>query len=380
MNARKRFLKTLQFGEPDRVFFMKPWYWASTLKRWHHEGLPRDVHVDEYFGTDRIETTLIAGGPVGPVWGVVGLCPAFERDILHRGKEYHIVRTPDGQIIKEFKGMEGMRLYLEYPLKTRRDWEKEFIPRLNPKSPARYPLWWDDYVYSVKERDYPLGIWTGSFFGRVRTWMGLQNFSLAFYDNPSLIHEINDYLAWFVVEAFHKAVDEIQFDFAYIWEDMGMKQAPLCSPRHFREFMLPSYKKVTQFLRDHGIDIILVDSDGNINSLIPLFLESGVTGLSPLEVAAGEDAVALRKKYGQNLMLIGNIDKRVLARSKKEIEIEVLSKVPWLLVQGGYIPQVDHLTPPDVPFENYCYYWNLVKQIAQDPERYLIEAKKKHLL
>jgi len=41
--------------------------------------------------------------------------------------------------------------------------------------------------------------------------------------------------------------------------------------------MLPHYKSVTEFLRKHGIDIITVDSDGNINELIPLWLEGGLT-------------------------------------------------------------------------------------------------------
>ena len=49
---------------------------------------------------------------------------------------------------------------------------------------------------------------------------------------------------------------------------------------------------------------------------------------------------------------------------KKSIEKEVLSKVPWLLEQGGYMPSIDHSVPPDVPFENFLFYWNLIKQIS----------------
>ena len=48
------------------------------------------------------------------------------------------------------------------------DWEQEFKPRLDPTSPGRYPPWWADYVHTVQERDYPLGISAGSFFGWVR--------------------------------------------------------------------------------------------------------------------------------------------------------------------------------------------------------------------
>ena len=69
-----------------------------------------------------------------------------------------------------------------------------------------------------------------------------------------------------------------------------------------------------------------------------------MTGLRPFEIAAGSDPVAIRKKYGKNFIIQGGIDKRVLAKSHADIDREVLSKVPWLCLQGGYFPQVDHLT------------------------------------
>jgi len=81
-------------------------------------------------------------------------------------------------------------------------------------------------------------------------------------------------------------------------------------------------------------------------------------------VAAGNDAVALRKKYGKNLILSGTIDKRALAKGRGAIREEVMSKVPFLLEQGGYFPSIDHVVPPDVTFENYCYYINLMREVA----------------
>jgi uroporphyrinogen decarboxylase len=107
-----------------------------------------------------------------------------------------------------------------------------------------------------------------------------------------------------------------------------------------------------------------VDSDGNVNELIPLWLESGINYVWPLEVAAHNDAVALRKKYGKDLILSGTIDKRALIKGKEAIREEVMSKVPFLLEQGGYFPTIDHWVPPDVTFANYCYYINLMREVA----------------
>ena len=128
--------------------------------------------------------------------------------------------------------------------------------------------------------------------------------------------------------------------------------------------MMPRYKKITELLRSNGVDVIFLDSDGNVEQLVPLWLEAGINYIWPFEVAAGNDAVALRKKYGKDLIIGGTIDKRALAKDKKAIREEVMSKVPFLLEQGGYFPSVDHLVPPDITFENYCYYINLMREVA----------------
>lgn len=129
--------------------------------------------------------------------------------------------------------------------------------------------------------------------------------------------------------------------------------------------MLSPYRRVTDFLRGHGVDIIFVDSDGNIDELIPLFLEAGINGIFPLEVQSGMDPVGLRKKYGRDLLMSGGIDKRKLAQNKKVIETELMRKLPYLISRGGYIPHLDHIVPPDVPPGNFVYYMELKRRIIE---------------
>ena len=42
-----------------------------------------------------------------------------------------------------------------------------------------------------------------------------------------------------------------------------------------------------------------------------------------------------------------------------------MSKVPFLIEQGRYIPIVDHTVPPDVPFEDFLYYRELIRKVAE---------------
>ncbi len=126
--------------------------------------------------------------------------------------------------------------------------------------------------------------------------------------------------------------------------------------------MLPPYQRVTSFLKEMGVKVILVDTDGNIEKLIPLFSESGITAIFPFEVQAGNDIVSLRKKY-PHLQILGGIDKIKVAQGRKAIDEELNSRVPFMLQSGGYVPHIDHHVHPDVSWEDFKYYRSRLKEM-----------------
>jgi uroporphyrinogen decarboxylase len=118
--------------------------------------------------------------------------------------------------------------------------------------------------------------------------------------------------------------------------------------------MLAPYQRLTGLLRDHGVDIIYVDTDGDCWKLLDLFIEGGVTAMYPFEVQSNMDVRDVRRKYPQ-LALQGGIDKKALAAGREAIDRELEAKVP-VAASGGYIPHVDHAPPPDISWENFRYY------------------------
>jgi len=292
------------------------------------------------------------------------IVPVYEIKVLREDERHRVETTFGGSTVEVSKEHPWrMPKYLDRPVKDWATW-KEYKKRLDPDTPARWPRDWNAFVERINSTDAPVMLLLEGYFGVLREWTGMESLLYMFYDEPKLVEDMMDQVLHLSMGIARRVVKDLRIDCVRFWEDMAYKTGPLISPEMFRKFMLPRYKQITDFLRSNGIDVLHVDSDGNVDELIPLWLEVGVNFPWPLEVAAGMDGVALRKKYGKDIILGGNIDKRAIIKGKEATREEVMSKVPFLLETGGYFPCLDHVVPPDVPLENFRYYLNLLREIG----------------
>jgi uroporphyrinogen decarboxylase len=185
-----------------------------------------------------------------------------------------------------------------------------------------------------------------------------------FYDDPAFVEEMMDADADFIIAMMDRILDEGPIDAFAFWEDMAYKTGPLLTPRLARKYMLPRYRRVTEFLRGRGVEWIGLDSDGRIDSLIPIWLDAGLNCLYPFEVQAGMDVLAVRRQYGPHLRMWGGVDKRAVAHGPEAIEAE-LARVRPLIEEGGYIPMLDHSCPPDISWSNYRYYMRRLDEVCR---------------
>ncbi len=377
ISNRERFKAIARFERPGDLA-TSDGFWQETLIFWVRKGAPPELTNSTFRGeffdySHRRNTREIVSGLVNAPYvagdieaylAIPPIVPQFEPKVLEQDKNTITMSNQGGQTVKVLKNdPQKMPMFLDHPVTDRETW-KEYKKRLDPDSPERWPADWDYFAGKMNDRDFPVILSVGSFFGFLREWMGLERLLYTFHDDPNLVEDMMDTMLNLELEVIKRTVKDIKVDMASFWEDMCYKAGPLISPAMFRKFMMPRYRQITDLLHKNGIDIIFVDSDGDVEELIPLWLEVDINYIWPLEVAAGNDAVALRKKYGKDLIMGGAIDKRALARGKEAIREEVMSKVPFLLEQGGYFPSVDHLVPPDVTFENYCYYINTLREVA----------------
>lgn len=346
----------MRFEPVDRLPVLTFELWPDTRQRWTSEGMVSEA-----------EEFALFDGPMQSCWlyrDSQRPIPGFVEEVLDETDLYTDARNCLGQVERRLKGSMSMPHFLEYPLKSRQDWE-EYRNRLDPDTPGRYPDDWAECVIRRKTTDTGeiRGVAVWGFYGFPREMFGPEALSYLFYDDPTLIAEMNEWWTHFTMRRLEKGLREMDFDYALIWEDNCYNHGMLHSPDVFKKFMEPGYRKLIEFFHKHGIEIVSVDSDGNVDQLIPLLLDVGVTAVHPFEVAAGMDVVALGKQYPR-LLIWGGLDKRALARGPQAIDAELKRVIPAMKRRGGYAAGLDHNIPSDISLQNHRYFVKKLLEMA----------------
>ena len=171
-------------------------------------------------------------------------------------------------------------------------------------------------------------------YWRTRDWVGFENLSTMFYDDPKLVHDMMEHNTVFIIDVLKRGICDGMIDCVTLNEDMAYKHASMISPAMFKEFMLPRYKRIIRELKSCGLPVFLVDSDGHISELLPFWIEAGADGCWPIEIAADNDPVEYRRRFGNSISMWGGIDKREI-RTKDRVYREIMKKATWLIEQGG---------------------------------------------
>ncbi len=320
-----------------------------------HAELPLDFDVRSYFGMDYPNVLV----DINQIW-----YPMFDVQVISEDEKSMVYVDMDGVRRRFLKETATMPSGEGYPITDRKSWEKLKVERINLQNiKARLPANWDELVKGYRNRDYPLALmgYPQGFFGILANLMGYETLFYSYIDEPELIHDIVSTFTDLWIALYEEVLSYTDVDLVHIWEDISYGSGSMISLAVVREFMLPYYKRFTDFLKGKGVKNIFVDTDGYCWDLIPLFLEGGATGMYPFETACGMDIVKVRKTFPQ-LQMMGGIPKSQIGLGKEAID-SFLEPVEAVLKTGGYIPYGDHFIPPEVTWEGFQYYRNRLNQI-----------------
>lgn len=400
MNARERFLEVMNFNPDVAALKWEFGYWGQTINNWYEQGLPKTTYPaipktittptstlysyawsDKCQGRDRLPSgfPVMAGGLYWPTQGFaldtdvrkhfkmdftqivvdVNLLwePMFEPALLKEDDDQMTYIDIDGVERMYLKGEATIPTSMKWPITDRKSWEKLKAERLNLADISkRFPANWNQLVEDYRQRDYPLAVggYPYGFFGTLSHLIGYENTFMWYALDPDLIHDILETFTSIWMAVYEEVLSQVQVDHWQIWEDISFGKGPMISPEMVKTFMNPYIRRIADFLKERGVNIVLLDTDGDCNSIIPVLMEAGVTGMYPFEAHCGMDVAKVRKQY-PTLQMLGGIAKADIALGKDRID-EILKPIPDVLKAGGYIPFGDHFIPPDVNFENFSYY------------------------
>jgi hypothetical protein len=325
MTTRERFLAVMNFQPFDRLPLLE-WagWWDKTIDRWHDESLPAE-------STDRYE-----------------ICSYFGLDIYKQG--WLSARGPDcpkpashgSGIISDEDGYDSIKKHLY-------------------SSDAVKAEQWKNL--GKEQADGSIVVWftLDGFFWFARTLLGIERHLYAFYDQPDLMHRMNNDLTEWMIQSVEKICEFCSPDFMTFAEDMSYNHGPMLSESLFDEFMLPYYHRIIPVLRKHNITPI-VDSDGDITVPAAWFEKAGIEGILPLERQSGVDIDVLRENHPR-MKFIGHYDKMVMSKGEAAMRAEFERLMP-VARGGGLVISCDHQTPPGVSLEDYRLYIRLFKEYA----------------
>ena len=347
MTSRERVRIALEGGIPDQVPYQDA-FWATTVERWRTEGLPADQSPADHFGCE-----------IAKIGGDYTLQLPIE--MVDETDRYRIYWNSDGTLRKDLQTGDGWTpLFLDFRIKDRASWER--VRDQAAFRESRVPANLADIHAAARKKGQFVVYGAHACFHPSWHRMGMERMFEFMIEDPNLVTDMFAAHTRMITDIYDamKATG-VDFDGAWLSDDLGYTAAPLISPTMYRDLVKPYHKQACDHFARDGLKTIF-HSDGNVAPLIPDFLEAGFSALNPLEAKAGLDVRDLGPKYAGRLTMFGNIDVRALAGTQDGIEEEIRAKVGYGRDHGGYIFHSDHSVPNNVSLDSYRFALEMLRK------------------
>ena len=335
MNKRERALKALHIEEPDRVPITEldieiPHMETLTGSRFSgnyslqtsvsadrkHEAtyikikakcykkLGFDVVFSDLSAPDGWETVVKQDRTTTDEWGRVLVRDSQTKAWLPGGS---IFKTPE-----DFKG---------------------FVSNSpDPNAPGR--TFAAEYMKKIVGEKMAVAVFIRDPFAHVWEMFTPTTFVRWMYEKPQLVRKALKVLTKFNVEVIKRLAD-VGVDFIVSGGDYCETKGPMVPVKYFREVIFPLLKKQVEVAHKGGLKFIK-HTDGNVNPLLD-YLVDIVDGVHSLDPSAGVDIGEVKEKYGDKLVLMGNVSVDNLAtKSRKEVVEETKECIRKASPGGGH--------------------------------------------
>jgi uroporphyrinogen decarboxylase len=378
MNSRELTNALLRQKKGERVGLMDG-PWADTIVCWVAEGYPtRMVYKEigeQYWrrsdgrGVD-VEVPGEYEEPVPPWmqfnYDMAGVGPWFDvlplRDydeLISETDEWDIRRNGAGASLKYWKHKSGTPEHMDFLMKSREIWERDYRSYLLGLDTKRV-----DLPQSRKSYNEAMQANKWTHFGHMFIWeimrqsMGDFTMYTSLITDPGWIRDFNRVYTDFYKTHFKYMFENIGLpDGVWIYEDMGYKNGLFASPKVLADLIFPFYRELNDFFHSYDLPVVL-HTCGSTAEALPLIVDVGFDGLHPMErKAKNNDPFAFAEQYRDKLAFIGGLDVRILETNDKDlIRKEMIYYMEGMKSRGAALFFAsDHSLPPDIKYDTYLY-------------------------
>jgi uroporphyrinogen decarboxylase len=182
---------------------------------------------------------------------------------------------------------------------------------------------------------------------------GMDNYLADFILDPPFARKVarivNEYYIRLAQNALREGADLI-----VCGDDYCGKNGPFMSPAHFREYILPGLRQMVRTVKENG-GFFVKHCDGFVWPILDMMVSTGIDAFNPIQPDAGMDIAEVKKRYGQQVCLIGNIDCAHLLPFGEPDQVEAAVKDCFGRAArgGGYILSSSNVIHSEVKPENF---------------------------
>jgi hypothetical protein len=269
-------------------------------------------------------------------------------------------KTEDGKVLAPWEVREA------FYAKHGEPWNDKFAPGPNDcKQFQKHLKWYEENYNNFSEQgfsDFALMSGVGGLFEG--TWEGMGS------GTPAMGMMLRQYpkqlrtwlgqvktMALKSVKLQYELAEEVgaQIDFMWFWDDSGQKGRPIIDPKYHKEFWVPLYKEVCDYVHKHKGHVI-IHSCGFGETLVPNWIEAGIDAWQTIERAALNEPASIRKQFGNKIILIGAVDASNTVSFAKPNEVtehvkQTMKDAVFKVEDASYVPGFTH-DLLDCPVEN----------------------------
>lgn len=341
MTHKERVLKALLHEETDRVPFMYRDIPEVRTRLKRDLQLHSDDELFEMLDIDFrwVEPMYIGGKTIKNV--------DYQKDIW--GIEWKYTRFNDhagywNEIEHPLANVYDISQLDEYPWPCVDDWDFSKVEEFCDK--------YSEYAIMTAPGIASPGI----FQTPIQQLLGVERALTEPYVNPDFFQALVDKVLSFhisFIDRFFKSGNG-KIDFFRIGDDFGTQQSLLFDIDTWKTCFQQPFRQMAETAKKYGAHYYQ-HCCGSIRPLIPIFIETGVEVLDPIQVTANDmNPETLKKEFGHLLTFSGGVDEQHLLPfgTPEQVKSETRKLIDIMSVGGGFFLGSTHNFQDDTPTEN----------------------------